>query len=236
MIRAAQAAFEIGDPAVAEPRTATPSPEELLSAKGVRTLRSRMEKAPPKAMNSGGTAVVSVVDAEGNAAIIVQSIFLVFGSFVSDAETGILLNNRMIGFCTEAGHPNQVGPKKRPAHTLCPAMAFEGGELRMVLGTPGGPGQTITLTQLLENRYALGMPLAQAIEAPRWSKDLGADIVLEATLPETLAGELGKLGIAAGRTTPDSPYFGSAEAIERAPDGTLTGAADFRRDAFAIGG
>lgn len=80
--------------------------------------------------NRGGTAVVSVADAAGNGITLIQSVFLVFGSGVADPETGIVLNNRMIGFTTEPGHPNCVAPEKRPAHTLNPVLAFHDGRLR----------------------------------------------------------------------------------------------------------
>jgi len=143
----------------------------------------------------------------------------------------------MIGFNTEADHPNCVAPGKRPAHTLCPVMVLDGDNaLRYVLGTPGGPGQTITLVQVLHNALDLGLNLWDAIAAPRWSMDLGADVVVEASLPPPIAAAVSEAGIPISRAHADSPFFGSAEAIEFGDAGVLCGAADFRREAVAIGG
>jgi gamma-glutamyltranspeptidase/glutathione hydrolase len=236
LIGAAQAAFTVGDRAVADPAF-TPEPvADLLGPKGTAKLRDAFARRSGKgAANRGGTAIVSVADAAGNACIIVQSVFLAFGSGLTDPETGVLLSNRMLGFTTAPGHPNQIGPRKRPAHTLNPVMAFAGGKLRYVLGTPGGPGQTLTLTQVLSNRVDLGLGLADAIAAPRWSMDLGADMVIEATMPTTMVDALDRRGIRTVPAQPNSPFFGSAEAIELLPDGILCGVADDRREAQALG-
>jgi gamma-glutamyltranspeptidase/glutathione hydrolase len=238
LIRAALAAFELGRDAVADPRCGSRPLTELLGPTGRARLMTKFTDASRHShcANRGGTAVISVADASGNAAIIVQSIFLVFGSGILDPTTGILLNDRMIGFNTEAGHPNCVAPGKRPAHTLCPVMAFDGNNtLRYVLGTPGGPGQTITLAQVLHNILDLRLNLWDAIAAPRWSMDLGADVVVEASLrPQIIAG-VSEAGIPLSQAHADSPFFGSAEAIEFQDGGVLFGAADFRREAIALG-
>jgi gamma-glutamyltranspeptidase/glutathione hydrolase len=232
------AAFEIGREGVADPRFGSRPVVELLGPTGRAQLMAKT--ADPTCYsyleNQGGTAVISVVDRAGNAAIIVQSIFLPFGSGLLDPATGILLNNRMIGFNTEAGHPNCVAPGKRPAHTLCPVMVFDREHrLRFVLGTPGGPGQTITLTQVLHNILDLRMNLWDAVAAPRWSMDLGADIVVEASIPPGSIAAATKAGISVSQASADSPFFGSAEVIELRDEGILCGAADSRREAIAIG-
>lgn len=233
LIDAARAAFKVGDRAVADPE-ARPEPHApLLGAEGRRRLAPALPASP---RNLGGTATISVVDAAGNAVTIVQSVFLVYGSGIVDEETGILLNNRMIGFTTEAGHPNQVAPGKRPAHTLCPCMVFApDGSLRYAIATPGGPGQTITLAQVLQAAIEGGVSLDRAIAAPRWSLDLEAANLVEDAMPEATCAALGSMGIAVKRAPPGSPFFGSTEGIHRAAEGTLSGVADFRRDATTQG-
>jgi gamma-glutamyltranspeptidase len=148
---------------------------------------------------------------------------------------GLLLNNRLFGFTADPSHPNCVAPKKRPAHTLCPAMVFRDGRLRYALGTPGGPGQTITLTQVIEAMLDKGATLQDAISAPRWSMDLQSACVVEETMPEDIITGARESGIEMKRAGADSPFFGSAEGIELHQDGTLTGVADSRRDAAAQG-
>lgn len=233
LVRAAQAAFSVGDRAVADPLFSPDPAAPLLGEAGRARLRAARASSQP---SRGGTAVISVVDGAGNAATIVQSVFLVFGSGIVDAATGILLNNRMIGFTTERGHPNRVAPRKRPAHTLCPCHVFsEGGDLRFALGTPGGPGQTLTIVQVLQAMLDHGASLEEAVRAPRWSQDLSSNVILEEGTPASTLTSLMQEGIAASLAKPNSPFFGSAEGIARATDGLLTGVADFRRDATAYG-
>jgi len=233
LVHAARAAFLVGNKAVADPRFVKDSVSDLLGAEGKRRLREAREA---KAPNLGGTAVISVMDPQGNAVTLVQSIFLVFGSATVDLETGILLSNRMIGFTTEPGHPNEVAPRKRPAHTLCPCQVFDAqGDIRYALGTPGGPGQTLTIAQVLQAVLDHGATLKEAITAPRWSQDMGSLAVLEDNMPQATAEHARKLGVQLEKAQPNSPFFGSAEGIHRAPDGGFAGVADFRRDAWAYG-
>jgi gamma-glutamyltranspeptidase/glutathione hydrolase len=233
LIGAAKAAFRVGGRAVADPRAAPEPYAPLLGDEGRRRLAEAMPQSPP---NLGGTATLSVVDAAGNAVTIVQSVFLVYGSGILDEESGVLLNNRMIGFTTEPGHPNRVAPRKRPAHTLCPCMVFApDGTLRYAIATPGGPGQTITLAQVLQAAIEGRVPLDRAIGTPRWSLDLGAANLVEDAMPVPTVEAVRSLGTAVDRAPPGSPFFGSAEGIHRAGDGTLTGVADFRRDAATLG-
>ena len=98
----------------------------------------------------------------------IQSVHESFGCGIVVDGTGIILNNRMQGFNLEPGHPNEIAPHKRPAHTLSPAMVFKDNAPWLALGTPGGMGQTQFLAQILSNLIDFGMDIQQAIEAPRW--------------------------------------------------------------------
>ena len=230
LVGAAQAAFAVGNKAVADPRFVT---EDVAALLGTRLRKSDARGTP----NLGGTAVISVIDAQGNAVTLVQSIFLVFGSGTVDPESGVLLSNRMIGFTTERGHPNEIAPRKRPAHTLCPCQVFDAqGEIRYSLGTPGGPGQTLTIAQVLQAVLERGVPLEDAISAPRWSQDLGSLAVVEDSMPQSTVEGVRALGIELEKAQPNSPFFGSAEGIHRDAEGRFSGVADFRRDAWAQGG
>jgi gamma-glutamyltranspeptidase/glutathione hydrolase len=233
LVHAARAAFAVGNRAIADPKWVKEDVSALLGSEGRKRLKQfSTEKMP----DLGGTAVISVADAAGNAVTIVQSIFLVFGSGTVDPETGILLSNRIIGFTTEAGHPNDVAPQKRPGHTLCPCQVFDAkGEIRYAVGTPGGPGQTLTIAQVLQAVLDRGASLQEAIAAPRWSQDLGSAAVVEHSMPQATVDAVRELGITLDKAQPNSPFFGSAEGIHRGEDGRFTGVADFRRDAWAHG-
>ncbi|HEY0440385.1 MAG TPA: gamma-glutamyltransferase [Xanthobacteraceae bacterium] len=235
LIAAARAAFALGDTYVADPDVVGRAPPAILSETGLAELRRAFRSAnAPAPANAGGTAVISIADAEGNAACVVQSVFLGYGSGVADPETGILLNNRMFGFTNAPDHPNVVAPRKRPAHTLNPAMALEGGEIRYVLATPGGPGQTLTLTQVLQAMVEHRLPLHEAMALPRWSMDLSGSVILEPGLPQATFDALRRRDHKVTWGAAGSPFFGSAECVERLPGGGLLAVADHRRDGHAI--
>lgn len=235
LIRAARAAFNAGDAYVLDPAKA-PDAREAFAADRLRALRDAVRTQGDSlagASRANGTAVISVADAAGNGITLVQSVFMPFGAMVADTATGIVINNRLLGFSTEPGHPNAPGPRKRPAHTLNPVIVVKDGRLRFLMGTPGGSGQTLTLTQVLTHCVDDGLGLAEAIAAPRWSMDLKGNALIE---PEMATGTLEALaaqGIAARDAGSQRSFFGSAECIAFEPDGTLTAAADFRRDAHA---
>jgi gamma-glutamyltranspeptidase len=235
LIAAARTAFAAGDRSVADPAvvgTGLPAP---LSAAGLAEVRAEFRRRAGAAVpNRGGTTVIAVIDDRGNAAAIVQSVFLVFGSGVADPESGVLMNDRMLGFTLEKGHPNVAAPGKRPAHTLNPVITFDKTGARHILLTPGGPGQTLTLTQVLQAMIDHGLPLHEAVALPRWSMDLAGNVILEADVPQAVFDGLNKLGIPAARGAKGSPFFGSAECVERMPEGGVVGVADHRREAHAI--
>jgi len=230
LIRAARAAFVVGARAVADPdpKYGAESVDMLLGPEGLKRLQAATGGKPA---NRGGTAVITVADSSGNAVTIIQSVFMVFGSGVSDPETGVLLNNRMLGFTLEDDHPNALAPRKRPAHTLCPAMVFKDNRLRYALSTPGGPGQTLTLVQIIQALIEEGASLKAAVEAPRWSMDLSGAALAEDTMPPSVVEGVKSLGVDMATAEPKSPFFGSVKAVEMQAGGRLRGVADHRRDA-----
>jgi gamma-glutamyltranspeptidase len=236
LICGARAAFEVGDRAVADPAFGPESVAEVLGPAGHGRLRKAfLASAGASPPNQGGTAVVSVADAAGNAVIIVQSIFQVFGSAVTDPESGIVLNDRMTGFTTTPGHPNQVAPRKLPAHTLNPVVVLNEDRIKYVIGTPGGPGQTLTLTQVLQSVIDRRLDLAAAIAEPRWSMDFASAAIVESSMPVELIEGVNRRGLRVSASPPNAPFFGSVEAIEFQADGTLSGVVDNRREAAARG-
>ncbi len=237
LMEAADAAFRVARPLMADPGVVADRLTDVLGPGMIADLRAALRPEPVAIVDdlrSHGTAVISVADSEGNGVTIVQSIFAPFGSGVADTTTGIVLNNRLLGFSHVPGHPNRAAPSKRPAHTLNPAMAFKDDRLALLLGTPGGSGQTITLTQVLTNMLDLGLDLPDAIAASRWSMDLQGNFTLEHDMDPDLPARLGVAGVPARLATRKQRYFfGSAECIAIDPAGGLTAAADFRREAAA---
>jgi gamma-glutamyltranspeptidase/glutathione hydrolase len=89
----------------------------------------------------GGTVYLAAADESGMMVSFIQSNYMGFGSGVVVPDTGISLQNRAFGFTLERGHPNEVGPRKRPFHTIIPGFATdESGAPLMVFGANGAAG------------------------------------------------------------------------------------------------
>lgn len=236
LIRAMQGAFTLGQPYVSDPRVVDIPIDHLLGAETTKNLQDCVVNGtdPSTFENKGGTSCIVIADGEGNAMSVVQSVFHVFGSAFMDPGTGIMMNNRMTGFRVDPADPRNVAPRKRPSHTLNPVMVLKDGKPRYLMTTPGGPGQTLSMVQVLSNLVDRGMELTTAIEYPRWSVGLDGSFMLEDGYSEDIAKELEKRGHAVKHGSGAS-YFGSAKTIEVLENGVLTGAADTRREAFAAG-
>jgi gamma-glutamyltranspeptidase/glutathione hydrolase len=235
-MNAMKAAFAAGVPSIADPREAEGEVDRLLGPEATAKMQAAVRGVAPagRVADRAGTSCLLIADRDGNAISMVQSVFNVFGSCCRDPETGILFNNRLQGFRHTPGHANSIAPGKRPAHTLCPVMVHRDGRVRFVLASPGGLSQTLTNVQVLTNLIDSGMDVAAAVEAPRWCNTRSGDFRIEQEFPERLVAELQQLGHAATRAD-DSYFYGSAKAIEILPSGNLAGAADHRREAFALG-
>jgi gamma-glutamyltranspeptidase/glutathione hydrolase len=217
----------IADPAVAGERAATTLHTAAGLAKGQAS--ARMAETP-----GADTSQVLTVDRQGNAVALLQSVSAPFGSGLLAGDVGVLLNNRMRGFNARRGDPNCLAPRKRPAHTLAPALLLHEGKLDCVCATPGGPGQTATLAQYLCRVLARGQSPAEAISAARWSINVAGEFLLEESASEAVRACLNEYEPGVKLEPWGSLNFGSLAAIHRREDGWL-GCADSRRNAAVIG-
>ena len=108
------------------------------------------------------------------------------------------------------------------------------GKPKYLMTTPGGPGQTLSMVQVLTNLVDRGMELTTAIEYPRWSVSLDGNFLLEEGYTDETANERERRGHNVQHGSGAS-YFGSAKTIEILDNGVLTGGAATRREAFAAG-
>lgn len=186
----------------------------------------------------GDTVWMGVVDSNGLAVSYIQSIYWEFGSGVVNPTTGVVWNNRSLGFSTDPEHPNAIGPQRQPMHTLNPPMALLNDGTRLVYGTMGGEGQPQTQAAIIWRYLVQKTSLEQAIAAPRWllGKTWGkAEDNLK--LGESLFKRVGEKLRARGHDLVNAPdmaeFFGHAGAIHIKSEQSLA-ASDPRSDGKAI--
>jgi gamma-glutamyltranspeptidase/glutathione hydrolase len=182
------------------------------------------------------TVYISVVDGEGNACSLINSIFHGFGSGLVVPGTGIVLHNRGALFSLDETHPNVLAPRKRPFHTIIPGLATKDGELWLCYGVMGGMQQAQGHLQMIVNMVDFDLSPQEALDAPRFKTSLDEGTHLETIAPPELADELIKRGHWLSVLSPLSGNFGSGQIIERDSDtGVLTGGSEPRTDGAAMG-
>ncbi|HEX7322466.1 MAG TPA: gamma-glutamyltransferase, partial [Mycobacterium sp.] len=182
----------------------------------------------------GNTVYLTAADASGRMVSMIQSNYLPgFGSGVVVPGTGISLQSRGSGFVTTPGHPNQVGPRKRPYHTIIPAFMTKDDAPVMSFGVMGGDMQPQGHVQVVSRIVDHGQNPQAACDAPRFRWCQGLDINCENGFPGETLDELHRRG---HRLAVADHYeqFGSCQAIWRLDDGYLA-ASDPRRDGQAVG-
>ncbi len=123
-------------------------------------------------VGDGDTTHLCVLDADGLGVSLTQSNALDFGSHLVEPATGVFLHNRGVGFSLVEGHPAEVGPGRRPPHTLSPMLATGAdGELTYLVGAMGGDAQPQIISQLLARLLHAGQDPATAISAARLALD-----------------------------------------------------------------
>jgi gamma-glutamyltranspeptidase/glutathione hydrolase len=222
--------------AVLEPLDLDPA-DPATTVLAVRAMRAAMaEAARTVADPAGNTVSTAIIDRDGLGLTLMSSVFKRFGAAIGVPGCGFVLQNRGSGFA-EPGHVNGPAPGKRAYHTVIPAAALRDGRLHAVFGVVGGAMQPQGHVQLLMRLAAWGEPLQAALDAPRWRLE-GELLAIEAGMPEAIVTALrdagfadaGSIGNIAGRSD-----FGGAQFVRRAPDGTLQGASDKRKDGTALG-
>lgn len=191
------------DDLVTEPATAPMTPVELVAPARLRKLADAVgENAgtwPPTPHRASGTAYMCTADSEGTGVSIIQSNYYGTGSPFGAARSGFLLHDRGRGFNAVAGHPNEVGPGKRPMHTLSPTLWTLGGNLRWLIGTRGGDIQPQLVAQLAARIVGAGVDPTDAQAMPRWSmvefgRGSGSSLYVEPETPESVVADLRRRG------------------------------------------
>lgn len=178
------------------------------------------------------TVTLSVVDRDGNACSLINSIFSSFGSCILAENSGVMLHNRGLGFRLEPGHPNCIAPNKRPMHTIIPGMVTQNGEAVMPYGVMGGHFQPMGQSWFLSNHFEYGLDPQQAIDLPRVFSFDGITEVERGISPDAI-DRLSRLGHVVRRV--ERPHGGAQAVLRDLARGVLIGASDARKDGCALG-
>jgi len=243
LVEAIKIAFSNRDRFVTDPHFASVPVDRVLSAgyaeRCRRKIRADAAMAPPPAgfaFDASETVYLAVMDADGNAASFVSSIFTPFGSGMVVTDTGIALQNRAGAFSLDPAHPNHLAPGKRPMHTIIPGLLLKDAACLMAFGVMGGDMQPQGHVQLLCNLIDFGLNPQEAVDAPRIRRMQGRTVYCEDGIDPAAVEKLERLGHAIDRSPTPVNKVGGAQLVYRNPlDGVLWGASDRRKDGCAIG-
>jgi gamma-glutamyltranspeptidase/glutathione hydrolase len=199
-------------------------------AEAARRLLEAQPPIVPDPVEPSRTTHISVVDAEGNAASLTVSTGS--GSGVIVPGTGIHLNN-MLG----EHHLSLARRRRRPGGRLtsmmAPSIVLEDGRPRLVVGSAGSARLRGAILQIVVNAIGHGLPVDEAITAPRVHLD-GGHVHCEGGSDPAELDELERRGYDVVRWRRRNLYFGGAAAVEVRGDGTLAAAGDPRRGGHGI--
>jgi gamma-glutamyltranspeptidase / glutathione hydrolase len=182
------------------------------------------------------TTHTSVIDGAGNAVSVTTTLNLNYGSKVIVAGAGFFLNDEMDDFSAKPGVPNYFGligaganaiePGKRMLSSMTPTIVEKNGRLFMAVGAPGGSTIITAVLQTILNVTDFGMSMEDAVTAPRFHHQwLPDEIRVEEKAIDTLIRkELWDMG----HHLRAVDRMAVIKAIQVMPDGTLSGAGDWR--------
>lgn len=190
------------------------------------------------------TTHYSVVDRAGNAVSVTYTINGLFGALAMADGTGVLMNNEMDDFTTQAGGSNLFGlvqgvanaiaPGKRPLSSMAPTVVTKDGAVFLVLGSPGGSRIITIALETALNIIDHGMQPQEAVDAPRFHHQWLPDTVFAepfAFSPDTL-----KLLGGMGMKVTEQSAWGAAEVIAVGPPEPATGVASSGNDSTRTAG
>ena len=166
--------------------------------------------ASRRAGPTGGlhTTAVAAAAADGQVVSMLVSVFDLFGCGVLVPECGFVLNDRLARCATDPGSPNAVAPRRRPVHTLSPALVSDSVRT-FALATPGADGQVQTLVQVIDAIATDGANLPRALDRPRWRSSDGR-LAIESDYDPEVVAELERRGHDLVPLEPGAPTFGAA--------------------------
>ena len=250
MVQAKQISYHDRDRHLADPLFADVPMQRLISEEYASERRGLIDPAralawdqiPSYGSLKGDTVYIAVVDAQGQAVSLINSLYGVFGSCVVAGDTGVMLQNRSAYFSLDPSHPNVVAPGKTPLHTLIASLAYRNEKLWAIVGCMGADGQPQIHAQTYVNLIDYGRNIQEAVEAPRWLSGRFAlgeardTLHIESRFDPSVIDELERRGHLIDRWGAFEELAGHAHGIVIDPEtGMRYGGSDPRSDGAAVG-
>lgn len=200
-------------------------------------------KAGTPMHQSEETTHLSVMDDQGNSVAVTTTLNGSYGSKVVVGGAGFFLNNEMDDFSVRPGVPNMYGlvgaeanaiaPGKRMLSCMTPTIVLQNNRPYLVLGTPGGSTIITSVFQTLMNILEFKMPVAKAINAPKFHHQwLPDQIDVEPQFPENIIASLREMGY---KVNTRRNTIGRTEVIKVNNNGMMEAVGDGRGDDSAAG-
>ena len=177
--------------------------------------------------SGGSTTHLSVIDKDGVAVSLTQTLLSLWGSRVTVPGTGVIMNNGMMWFDPEPGRPNSIEGGKKPLANMSPAIVTRNDEVVAALGASGGRRIMNCLTQITMNLVDHGRSMQEAVTAPRIDRSTRS-LYISSRMPKSVAGGLSGLGhhVSVRDETLLFGDFASPACIQRTESGELLGGVD----------
>ena len=182
------------------------------------------------------TTYLCVVDEDGNMVSFIQSNYFAFGTGLVPDGCGFALQNRGGLFTLEPNHPNVLAGRKRPLHTIIPAL-MEKDDVRIAFGIMGGWNQSQAHAQFVSKVVDAQLNIQSAMESARMTKLTfeGCDVKMESRIAPEVIAELEKRGHEVQVIEPYATDVGGGQAVMRDfRTGVNFGASDPRKDGAAV--
>ncbi len=239
MIEAARLGYAMRDAFVADPDVSKVPVEHMLSDAVIDDLVRRIDRkrrtpdlGPVPKPSGSDTIYLTVADESGMAVSFINSIYSPFGSGIVAPKSGVMLHNRGQGFVLDPSHPNVIAPRKRPMHTLVPAMATRDGKPFLSFGVMGAAFQPTGHAYMMTNMLDFGMDPQEAVDCPRVFFE-GNQVQVEETVPAATAEALAAMGHKI--STRPEPWGGAQMICFDRVNDVMIGASDPRKDGCALG-
>ncbi|CAN5795605.1 gamma-glutamyltransferase [soil metagenome] len=180
----------------------------------------------PDYTSGGSTTHLSVIDKEGVAVSLTQTLLSLWGSRVTIPGTGIIMNNGMMWFDPEPGRPNSIAGGKKGLSNMAPAILIRDGAAVAVLGASGGRKIMNCVAQIAMNLADHGMSMQDAVSNPRIDCST-PQLLVSSRLPASTVEGLRSLGYDLS-VKDEGLFFGefSSPACAAFADGAFQGGVD----------